>query len=1133
MEKNKKTVLRKIFGAKGSDNETSLSKKCTVCGEENRPDVRFCSSCGSAFASASDHFDAFVSYRRETGSDLASLLKIQLENNFHKRIFLDIKELQVGRFDEALLHRIEETPNFILILSKSSLDRCKDKSDWLKREIMHALATRRNIIPLLIKDFDFPSEDLWGLLPSEMRVLSSLNGIKYDHIHQDSAIRMVASYMKSEEEVPPVHFVPGPVETVPPPPPGRGASTPGPTTPGPTTPGPTTPDPQHIPYFPVTGIMVVDSAGSETILTEFGVRADSYAQLESADRDDLSVGIGQGIKPVPWGLIESVEIQSQNDAIINLSDGTSMDHVKLIPSRLVGKNEQDLSFVFEFKNPLKISTLRDTTLLQREELIRKIPVLVNRANPQARRSTLTLRPDGKEVIINVDEFLYSELKSTHIFRLPGPHKFSANGKFVVFTVSQDVGENFTMGPFPVETALALTLAINRLNTMLSDNNKDTGEKEDTPLNRDPECLVILKRGENLTVGARDSKIRSVYYGPGTVLQYIEKGKGEVYPWYRFRGADGKDFWLEGPGPVDTIDRRVFFRIAETGQVGYVVELLGDRTDPWGSLEEFKFEDDIVGPTVVRFDQIVSMTSENGIISVQKKTGVVSGSLQKLVNYNYGSYTKGPCLVTRDAVIPLVRTNRAGSLTITRIKESEKPPLTPVPIYSDKTLLKFILQANSSVGHFDEITPDIYIQLDEKALGRMRISIPRIVSISVDPECKETPVTVETKEGRVYRGTCLDPFNFSGSVITFDKVKKRLVLEGIDLKPGDTNNRLPIADEQKQSPSPRLLLSDGDASKSVKIKDSWMMKTTDGPGKRSDFGMAYDDKQEVIILHGGFGQGNAGNRPFGMPALNSMPPEQHDTWTWDGSSWRLLSNDSPGLVSHALAFCKKTEQNIISGGWTGSRRMNDTYILTGDKWTKAETAIEFFKGGFQNHVMVYDEKRKTLVLFGGLTVMFPAVQIPLGDTWEWNGLAWSRLNVKGPEPRWGHQMAYDHSMGTILLFGGYDGKKFYDDTWIWKGNEASWEKVSVESAPSARYNHAMTCDILRGRIMMFGGLSESKIPLNDLWEWNGSTWTILMEQAPPKPRYNHGFVYDIKRNKSILFGGYDGKEHFQDTWEFAY
>jgi hypothetical protein len=195
------SIFRKFIGTKGSENDYSTGKICSTCGQSNLLEAKFCSSCGNEFKIVLDHFDAFISYRRETGSDLASLLKIQLENRFNKQIFLDVNELQVGRFDEELLRRIEETPNFIVILSRASLDRCANKSDWLKREIMQAIKTGRNIIPVMTENFSFPSDEIWALLPSEMRVLSTLNGVNYSHIHQDSAIRKIASYMKHETEI--------------------------------------------------------------------------------------------------------------------------------------------------------------------------------------------------------------------------------------------------------------------------------------------------------------------------------------------------------------------------------------------------------------------------------------------------------------------------------------------------------------------------------------------------------------------------------------------------------------------------------------------------------------------------------------------------------------------------------------------------------------------------------------------------------------------------------------------------------------------------------------------------------------------------------------------------------------------
>lgn len=194
-------ILKDVFGNKGSQENKSTGKTCPSCGKINKLDSKFCSSCGSEFHIVLDNFDAFISYRRDTGSELASLLKIQLESRFHKTVFLDINELQVGRFDEELLRRIETTPNFIVILSRASLERCANKSDWLKREIIHAIKTNRNIIPVLTEGFAFPSDELWALLPTEMRILTSLNGVNYSHIHQDSAIRKIASCIKTQADI--------------------------------------------------------------------------------------------------------------------------------------------------------------------------------------------------------------------------------------------------------------------------------------------------------------------------------------------------------------------------------------------------------------------------------------------------------------------------------------------------------------------------------------------------------------------------------------------------------------------------------------------------------------------------------------------------------------------------------------------------------------------------------------------------------------------------------------------------------------------------------------------------------------------------------------------------------------------
>ncbi len=289
-------------------------------------------------AAETDHYDAFISYRRETASDLASLFKFQIEKAYHKRIFLDVKELQVGRFDEMLLKRIEETPNFILILSKNSLDHCNVKTDWLKREIVHALKTGRNIIPVMTEQFIFPSEEAWKEMPEEMQMLPSLNMIRYLHDYQDTAIKKIVSYMKAE-----VRNITVPPEPEPPIPPK------------PEPPIPPKPEPP-IPPKPLPStdsklsVLIKDVKGTETNLSEFGIVYNPYGKntLDSASRDALNIEMGKAKKLIPWTRIKSVLTGDQNLAQIYLHDGQKLENVKLQYGTLVGIDEKGSDCVFQY-----------------------------------------------------------------------------------------------------------------------------------------------------------------------------------------------------------------------------------------------------------------------------------------------------------------------------------------------------------------------------------------------------------------------------------------------------------------------------------------------------------------------------------------------------------------------------------------------------------------------------------------------------------------------------------------------------------------------------------------------------------------------------------------------------------------
>ena len=172
-----------------------MSKQCQLCSAENASEAKYCSFCGSPFKERVGSYDAFISYRRDGGHALAALLKVHLERNFNKHVYMDTEELEVGRFDEELLETIGRTPNFILILTKDCLARCAQKHDWLKREIMHALQTGRNVIPVMTDGFAFPGQSEVELLPEAMRVLPSLQAVAWSSAHLESSVRKTAQYL--------------------------------------------------------------------------------------------------------------------------------------------------------------------------------------------------------------------------------------------------------------------------------------------------------------------------------------------------------------------------------------------------------------------------------------------------------------------------------------------------------------------------------------------------------------------------------------------------------------------------------------------------------------------------------------------------------------------------------------------------------------------------------------------------------------------------------------------------------------------------------------------------------------------------------------------------------------------------
>lgn len=288
------------------------------------------------------------------------------------------------------------------------------------------------------------------------------------------------------------------------------------------------------------------------------------------------------------------------------------------------------------------------------------------------------------------------------------------------------------------------------------------------------------------------------------------------------------------------------------------------------------------------------------------------------------------------------------------------------------------------------------------------------------------------------------------------------------------------------------------------QSGWTQVATTGPSGRHTPAMAFDSQRGLTVLFGG----------------DDHFISQADTWVWDGTNWsqRIVAGPSARARS-AMAFDSIRGRVVLFGGsQSPPAALNDTWEWTGTVWQ-----AQLFASGpaaRHSHAMAYDSQRGRVVMFSGVT---PG-NVPLGDTWEWDGTSWTQRQVAGPPARISTAMAYDFHRARTVLFGGWVAAgalgSFFGDTWEWNGS--AWTQVSSGETP--RSSHAMVYDSHRRLTLMTGGWNGTI--LGTTATWNGTSWS---SSGSGPQRYEHGMAYDSNRARTVVFGGLI---YLGDTWELA-
>ena len=179
--------------------------------------------------------------------------------------------------------------------------------------------------------------------------------------------------------------------------------------------------------------------------------------------------------------------------------------------------------------------------------------------------------------------------------------------------------------------------------------------------------------------------------------------------------------------------------------------------------------------------------------------------------------------------------------------------------------------------------------------------------------------------------------------------------------------------------------DGDSATWLLKNGEWKELKIAGPGDRFHFGMVYDPLRKKVVLYGGYNKKGL----------------QSDTWEFDGEKWKLVTTEGPGPRGRfSMVYDESRKMSILFGGDVWKKKVDtsvsadgelwdirgDTWGWDGSQWKKIS------EGGPERMLAAlgYDMSRKKLVLFGG----GDAHQTNYADTWEFQNDKWIKVADNG-------------------------------------------------------------------------------------------------------------------------------------------
>ncbi len=235
-----------------------------------------------------------------------------------------------------------------------------------------------------------------------------------------------------------------------------------------------------------------------------------------------------------------------------------------------------------------------------------------------------------------------------------------------------------------------------------------------------------------------------------------------------------------------------------------------------------------------------------------------------------------------------------------------------------------------------------------------------------------------------------------------------------------------------------------------------------------------------------------------------------TAEWNGTAWTTTAT-GPTARTGAMITSNEGYSTMFGGQLNGA-------VPTAEIWVREDNGswhLPFTPDGppperFQA-AMATDPVGGGVLLYGGSGL---DKVTGLTDTWEWYGSGWSLKTpstTPGPVPY--SSAVYDPVRARMLVLGGFDYLQESQTNAVWEWDGSNWS--SQPAMPGPIQGTAAAFDPISQRVIVHGGTLGGS-DLSSSYVRTGTAWSVIASTMPA--RHRHAMATDPVRGRIVLYGG---------------